>query len=140
MHLYTGRDADDGKARAHRIVDVARGAVASGEEDQGDPGLDHRRRDRLGILGRTRAGLDMAGNPGVEAGGPCRLGPHLVRRRANRDTIVKVRANSTKRRCGARRRLGAGPKGAGAGNDLGAVGSLEANRATQARDRVDDQP
>ena len=81
VHLHAGRDAEHGSAVADDVVDVARRAVAAGEEDQVDAAREQLRSGGARVGGARRRPPDVPlQHDRVEAVRDGQIGAHLARR------------------------------------------------------------
>ena len=138
LHLDPGGNAEDREIAPHRIEDIARRAVAAGEEDQRHAALPERHGRAARVLGRgLRRGL-ARDHLDIEAGGLCSIGAQDARRRQDRDR-PGIAGKPCQSAPGAGRRQGLGAQLARTCEGGGAVGPLEGGAAAHAGDGIDDE-
>ena len=137
MHLDPGWNAEQRNAAAS-LVDIAGGAIAAGEEDEGAALPRHHRRGCPGVLGTCRRpgthrddGRRKTGSQGGVLA-HCPGSDHQV------ETIIEAQELGQSTLCPLLRE-GHGAAAARRGEDRRTVGTLEADRTAHSRDRVDDQ-
>ena len=139
VHLHAGGNAERGHRGADGAADVARGAVAAGEQQQVDRQRRQRARDGHGVRGRGLRGNLAAGALDREAGLACGVLAHGTGARVDADALPERREHAQRaHRAGMRARLGAAL--ARLGHDRRAVAALQPHGATEAGQRIHDEP
>ena len=138
MDLHSGRDAQRRDPQPDRVVDVAGGAVATGEEHQVHRGALHLEGGPPSVAGRGLAGGDGAYHRRGQAAFTGLVLAHLAGEGDQLDGIAGL-GHDAQRVYGPFRRLGDGAALPGFPYGLGAVTTLEADAAADAGDGVDDQ-
>ncbi len=127
-----------GSSLAHRIEDIARRAVAAGEEDQRHAAVPKHPCRASGILGRGLRRGRALDHLDIEASGFRDIGTQGTRRRQDRGS-ARIGGKPRQRAPCAGRREGLGAQRARAGQGGGAVRALEGGAAAHAGDGIDDE-
>ena len=137
VHLDPGRNAEQWHVPASR-EDIARGAVAAGEEDEGAALPRHQRRGRPGVLGTGRrpgAGRDERRREAGSRAASCPIAPPATMR-SRRSAEARSLANARSVRCCA---SGTAPRRRASARTAGPSVPLRPTEPPIPGDRVDDQ-